>query len=152
VYLAVHDSARYCQVFCRASPASTFNSRSHLPSSYRTLCPPILHYIDASSSQSKAVSDAALNEYSWKTGKDIGSDTLAAKLKSCGSSSEVHEVLPEQAQLFDELRNGGQKVMRKLKPTVDVLPTLSNGGVLGNGIGLVASGNHQENYIGFWSL
>ena len=95
-------------------------------------------HIGASSSQFQAVFDAALNEYSRKTGKDIGSDPLTAKLQSCGSSSEVHGVLQEQAQIFDEFRNGGQKVMRKLEPTVDILLTLSNGGVLGNGIGLVS--------------
>ena len=88
-------------------------------------------HIEASSSQFKAIFDAALNEYSRKTGKDIGSDPLTAKLQSCESPDEVHGVLQEQSQIFDEFRNGSQKIMRKLKPAVDILLTLSNGGVLG---------------------
>ena len=92
-----------------------------------------------SSFQFQAVFDAALNEYSRKTGKDIDSDPLTAQLRSCRSASEVHGVLHGLAQDFDEFRNGGRKeqIMGKLKPTVDMLLTLSNGGALGNGIGLV---------------
>jgi hypothetical protein len=88
-----------------------------------------------------AVFGAALTEYARKTGKDINADPLTARLRSCTSPNEVHEVLQEQAQKFDEFRHGGRKeqIMRKLKPTVDVLLTLSNGGVLGNGIGLVSA-------------
>jgi hypothetical protein len=96
---------------------------------------------DTSSSQFRAIFDAALVEYSRKTGKNIDADPLTAKLRTCTSPSEVHAVLQEQAQKFDQFRNGGRKeqIMKKLKPTVDILLTLSNGGVLGNGIGLVCA-------------
>ena len=94
---------------------------------------------DTSSSQFRAIFDAALVEYTQKTGKNIDADPLTAKLRTCTSPSEVHAVLREQAQKFDEFRNGGRKeqIMKKLKPTVDILLTLSNGGAPGNGIGLV---------------
>jgi len=89
----------------------------------------------------QAVFDAALIEYAGKTGKDINADPLTARLRSCMSPSDVHAVLREQAGKFDEFRNGGRKeqIMKKLKPIVDVLLTLSNGGVLGNGIDLVSA-------------
>jgi hypothetical protein len=91
--------------------------------------------------QFQAIFDAALNEYSRKTGKDIDGDPLTAKLRSCRSSSEVHLILQELTQAFDEFRNGGckERIMKKLRPTVDILLTLSNGGVLGNGMGLVSA-------------
>lgn len=94
------------------------------------------------SSSFHAVFGTALIEYARKTGKDISADPLTARLQSCTSPIGVHEVLQEQAQKFDDFRNGGLKeqIMRRLKPTVDVLLTLSNGGVLGNGIGLVSPG------------
>jgi hypothetical protein len=97
--------------------------------------------LDTSSSPFQAVFDAALNEYSRKTGKDIDSDPLTAKLRSCKTSSEVYGILQEQAQMFDDFRNGdrGVQIMRKLKPTVDILLQLCNGGVLGEGIGLVSA-------------
>ena len=96
---------------------------------------------DTSSSQFRAIFDAALVEYTRKTGKNIDADPLTAKLRTCTSPSGVYAVLQEQAQKFDEFRNGGRKgrIMEKLKPIVDVLLTLSNGGALGNGIDLVST-------------
>ena len=89
----------------------------------------------------QAIFDTALIEYARKTGKDINADPLTSRLRSCTSPSEVHAVLREQAGKFDEFRNGGRKeqIMEKLKPIVDVLLTLSNGGVIGNGIDLVSA-------------
>ena len=96
---------------------------------------------DTLSSQFRAIFDAALAQYTRKTGKNIDADPLTAKLRTCMDPSEVYAVLREQAQNFDEFRNGGRKeqIMKKLKPIIDVLFTLSNGGVVGNGIDLVSS-------------
>jgi hypothetical protein len=94
-----------------------------------------------SSFQFQAIFDAALNEYSKKTGKDIITDPLTAKLRCCTSPDAVLNVLQEEAQAFNDFRNENRKVqlMRKLKPTVDILLALSNNGVLGNGIGSVST-------------
>ena len=94
-----------------------------------------------SSSRFQAVFDAALNEYSQKTGKNIVTDPLTAKLQSCRSPDDVHDVLREQVQAFNEFRNGNGRVqlMRKLKPTVDILLSLSNGGNLANAVSLVSA-------------
>ena len=88
----------------------------------------------------QSIFDAALAEYARKTGSDINTDPLTVRLWSCTSPIEIHAVLQEQAQKFDDFRNGGRKeqIMKKLKPIVDVLLTLCDGGVLGNSIGLVS--------------
>jgi hypothetical protein len=83
--------------------------------------------------------DAALREYREKTGKDIETDPLTARLLHCDSSDAVLEILQEQAHAFNQFRNGDWKVklMRRLKPTVNILLGLSTSGVFGEGIGLV---------------
>ena len=83
--------------------------------------------------------NAALREYSQKTGKDIATDPLTASLLPCNSSDAVLAILQEQAHAFNRFRYGDWKVqlMRRLKPTVDILLGLSTSGVFGEGIGLV---------------
>ena len=95
---------------------------------------------NGSFSQFQDVFDAALREYRQKTGKDIATDPLTTKLLRCDSSEAVLEILQEQARAFDQFRNGDRKVqlMRRLKPTVDILLGLSTSGVFGEGIGLVS--------------
>jgi hypothetical protein len=92
-------------------------------------------------SQFQAIFNAALKEYSQKTGKDIVTDPITAKLRCCSSPDAVLNVLQEEAQAFNDFRNGNHKVqlMRKLKPTVNILLALSTSEVLGNGIGTVSA-------------
>ncbi|KAH9957406.1 hypothetical protein BC827DRAFT_1157257 [Russula dissimulans] len=95
---------------------------------------------DTSYSQFQAILDAALKDYSEKTGKDVLTDPLTKKLESCKYPDDVLGILQEQAQTFNEFRNGcgRMQLMRRLKPTIDVLFALSNGSprALGNAIGL----------------
>jgi hypothetical protein len=58
------------------------------------------------SSKFQDLFDAALNPYSDKTGKDIMTDTLSARLLPCDSSDAVLKILQEQAHAFDQYRNG----------------------------------------------
>ena len=90
-------------------------------------------------SQFQDLFDAALREYSQKTGKDIATDPLTTSLRTCSSSDAVLGILQEQAHAFNQFRNGDWKVqlMRRLKPTVDILLRLSTSGAFGAGIGLV---------------
>ncbi len=83
--------------------------------------------------------DTALRQYSQKTGKDIATDPLTARLLLCDSSDAVLGILQEQAHAFNQYRNGDWKIqlMRRLKPTVDILLGLSTSGVFGESIGLV---------------
>ena len=94
---------------------------------------------NASFSRFQDLFNVALREYSQKTGKDIATDPLTARLLPCDSSDAVLEILQEQAHAFNQFRNGDWKVqiMRRLEPTVDILLGLSTSGVFGEGIGLV---------------
>ena len=94
---------------------------------------------NVSFSQFHHLFDAALSEYNKKTGKDIATDPLTFLLQDCDSSDAVLEILQEQAHAFNQFRNGDWKVqlMRRLKPTVDILLGLSTSGVFGESIGLV---------------
>ena len=92
-------------------------------------------------SQFKDIFNAALTQYTQKTGVDISNDPITVSLLPCDSSDAVLAVLQERALEFDGYRNGGWKIrfMRCLKPTVDILIGLS--GVLSEGIGLVSRAN-----------
>jgi hypothetical protein len=94
---------------------------------------------NVSFSQFQDLFNTALREYSQKTGKDIATDPLIARLLPCNSSDAILAILQEQAHAFNQFRNGDWKIqlMRRLKPTVDILLGLSTSGVFGEGIGLV---------------
>ena len=62
---------------------------------------------------------------------------ITDKLVNCDSADSVIGVLKEQAQALRNFRGDDGKLMTWLKRTVNVLYTLSNSGVLGEGIGLV---------------
>src|SRR5712692_11817213 len=117
------------------SPSPTFFLRSH----FLTLMSSSTSSPIVSFSPFQDLVDAALRQYSQKTGKDIATDPLTARLLPCDSSDAVLGILQEQAHAFNQYRNGDWKIqlMRRLKPTVDILLGLSTSGVLGGGIGLV---------------
>ena len=96
--------------------------------------------LNTSSPQFRAIFNAALKEYSQKTGKDIATDPITAKLRCCSSPDAVLNILQEEAQAFNDFRDGNRKMqlMRKLKPTVNILLALSTGDV-GNAIGSVSA-------------
>jgi hypothetical protein len=92
-----------------------------------------------SSVQFPALFEVALEEYAGKTKKNIKTDPLFAKFEDCNSSDAVLKVLEEQALAFEKYRKGDRKVqlMRRLKPTVDVLLRLSTNDYLKEGLGSV---------------
>jgi hypothetical protein len=96
-------------------------------------------HLSSSYSQFGAIFDTALKAYAQKTGTDLSTHPLATILEACDSPDKVLGVLQEQAHAFNQYRNGEWKVqlMRRLKPTVDILLGLSTSGVFGEGIGLV---------------
>ena len=61
-------------------------------------------------SQFQDLVDAALRQYSQKTGKDIVTDPLTARLLPCHSSDAVLNILQEQAHAFNQYRNGDWKI------------------------------------------
>ena len=90
-----------------------------------------------SSSQFKAILDAALSEYKTKTGNDLRDNPLAKELRSCESSEAVLDIIQRQAKAFDKFRDGDKWLMKWIGPSVDVLFTISS--TLGAGVSIVRS-------------
>ena len=87
-----------------------------------------------SSSQFKAILDAALSEYKTKTGNALTDNPLAKELQSCESPEAVLDIIQCQAKAFDKFRDGNKRLMKWIGPSVDVLFTIST---LGAGVSLV---------------
>ncbi|KAI0270506.1 hypothetical protein BC834DRAFT_950300, partial [Gloeopeniophorella convolvens] len=84
--------------------------------------------------------DAALKEYITKTGVDITTHPLAAKLEHCKSVDAVIDILQDQLYLFKLFRRGlgkRAKLIRTVKPVVDVVLALSTSETLGEGVTMV---------------
>jgi hypothetical protein len=78
--------------------------------------------------------DAALHDYQNQTGISLADHTFTGQLEACNSVDSVTAILQEQAQIF---RGDDGKIMKPLKSSVEVLYTLSNSTILGQGIALV---------------
>jgi hypothetical protein len=102
----------------------------------------------SSSSSFQDIFDAALRDYQIQTGISLPDHTFAKQLEACNSVDSVTAILQEQAQIVREFRGGDGKIMKPLKSSVEVLYTLSNSTVLGQGIGLV----HPNPNRGYSSL
>jgi len=83
-----------------------------------------------------AIFQAASREYQRVTGKPLDTHPFSKQLDSCNSPEAVSNVLRTQAQAFSKFRQGDEKLMAWLDPTVNILFTFS--ATLGEGIGLVS--------------
>ena len=83
-----------------------------------------------------AIFNAALTEYARVTGNPLDTHPFAAQLDACDSSKAVSDLLRTQAQAFSKFREGDEKLMAVLHPTVHILFAFS--ATLGEGIGLVS--------------
>ena len=101
--------------------------------------PYLLHFPMCSTSNTtsttstfQAIFDAALKDYTKKTGKDLYDlgHPLASKLDSCDGPDSILDIFREQAREFDEFRKGDTKLFKWLKPIVKVLHTISTNDVL----------------------
>ena len=89
----------------------------------------------ASSSQFKAILDAALSEYKTKTGNDLISNPLAKELQSCESVEAVLDIIQRESMAIDKFRDGDKRLMKWIGPLVNVLYTVSS--ILGAGVSIV---------------
>ena len=78
----------------------------------------------------------AIEAYGKKTGNDLRSHPLLAKLETCDSPDAVLTTLREQITGFDQSGSSDDKFTRWLDPTVNVLYALSS--TIGGGISLVS--------------
>lgn len=80
--------------------------------------------------------NAALLDYETQTGEKLMGHQLANELETCKSVESIHAILKKQVQISRKFRRDDGKIMKLLKPSVDVLYELCST-VLGAGIGLV---------------
>ena len=80
----------------------------------------------------EAIFNAALTEYTNRTGNDLRNHPLASKIDSCDSPESILDIFQEQAQAFDEFRKGDNKLFQWLRPVVDVLHAISTNEAFSN--------------------
>jgi hypothetical protein len=68
----------------------------------------------------------ALNEYKQKTGEELRDHPLATKLRRCDSVGAIKAIFKDQANAFQQFRNGDHKLMKWINPVVDVLYTFND--------------------------
>jgi hypothetical protein len=83
-----------------------------------------------------AIFNAASVEYQTLTGKSLDTHPFAAQLDDCLTPEAISNVLRTQAQAFSKFREGDERLMAWLDPTIHILFTFSD--TLGEGIGLVS--------------
>jgi len=127
---------------CDGSPPFVLVFYSH----FHSLSKPItLHPIPMSAScrtaspspdNFTAIFNSALSQYQRVTGKHLETHPFASQLVSWHSPEAVSEILRKQVQVLSRFRKGDEKLMKWLRPTVDILFTFSS--MLAEGIGLVS--------------
>jgi hypothetical protein len=85
---------------------------------------------NASASNLRSILDEASVQYKELTGFDLATHPLGAKFENWDSVDTVLEVFQDQARIFNEFRKGNEKLMEWLKPTVQVMVSISTS--LGN--------------------
>src|SRR6266849_6673103 len=73
----------------------------------------------------EVIFNAALTEYTKRTGKDLRNHPLASEIDSCDNPESILDIFQEQAQAFDKFRKGDIKLFKWLRPVVDVLHAIS---------------------------
>jgi len=98
------------------------------------------------SSNFEALFNAALAKYAQQTGNDLRNHPLAHKIDICDSPDSFLRVFQEQAQKFDEFRNGHHSLIKWLQPVVTRIHALSTSATVSS----VASAVRPNNFIAFF--
>ena len=93
--------------------------------------------MNPSTSNFISIFEAASREYKKLTKEDLNTHPFFVEFDSCDSPDAVLSIFKRQAEVFDEIRGGDEKLMKWLDPMVHILFTFS--GALGEGVGLVSS-------------
>jgi hypothetical protein len=88
-----------------------------------------------SASSFASIFHAALDEYKRLTGQDLHTHPFAAAFDARHSPDTVLDVFHKQAQAFNSLHKGDNRLIKSLTPTIHILLTLS--ATLGEGVCLV---------------
>jgi hypothetical protein len=82
----------------------------------------------------RSIFDSALKVYEEKTGKDLTSDPLHNRLETCNSPEGILVILRQQIPGVQESQSSDDGLTRWLKPTINVIQSLSTtiGGAVGS--------------------
>ena len=78
----------------------------------------------------RTILDEASVRYKELTGYDLATHPLAARFDNWDSVDTILEIFQDQARKFNEFRKGNEKLMEWLKPTVQIMVSISTS--LGN--------------------
>jgi hypothetical protein len=87
-----------------------------------------------------AIFNTASNEFQRLTGKRLDTHPFAARLDACENPEVILNVFRTQSQAFSKFREGDERLMARLNPTIHILLPFS--ATLGEGIGLVSNVVH----------
>ena len=96
------------------------------------------HTTASSSNNFQLIINNALEAYKKRTKQDLLAHPLASQFQTCDSPAAILAILHQQVQGLDQSRSSGDRLIRWLDPTINVLYTLS--ATLRDGVGLVSSG------------
>ncbi|KAI9465553.1 hypothetical protein BJY52DRAFT_590291 [Lactarius psammicola] len=91
----------------------------------------------SSTSNLVSIFEAASKEYKKLTKEDLDTHPFSVEFDSCDSPDAVLSIFRKQAEIFDEIRKGDERLIKWLDPIVHILFTFS--AALGEGVGLVFS-------------
>ena len=83
-----------------------------------------------------SIFEDASKEYKKLTGQDLNAHPFSVEFDSCDSPDVVLGIFQKQAQIFNEIRKGDEKLMKWLDPMVHILFMFS--AALGEGVGTVS--------------
>ena len=80
---------------------------------------------NTSASNLRPILDEAAVQYKELTGYNLATHPLAARFDNWDSADTILEVFQDQARKFNEFRKGNEKLMEWLKPTVQIMVSIS---------------------------
>jgi hypothetical protein len=83
----------------------------------------------------------ALADYAKITGIDLSNNPFATALEQSGSPEAIFQLIQEREKAFKEYRDGNRRLIRCLRPAVNVIQAFS--GILGEAVSLVS----HEDYL-----
>ena len=142
--------------YIKAAQKSHFRRRPFkFPSSLLPQISPVMSSTFNTNSNFETIFNAALANYTKQTGKDLRNHPLASKIDSSDNPDSILDIFQEQAQAFDEFRRGDTKLLKLLRPVVNVLHAFSTEDVLRHSISHVSPTMlliNQSQYLNTLSL
>ena len=92
--------------------------------------------VTSSTSNFIAIFEAASKQYVKLTKQDLNAHPFSVEFGSCDSPDAVLSVFRKQAEIFDEIREGDERLIKWLDPMVNILFSFS--AALAEGVGVVS--------------